>query len=290
MKYRTAALALMLTAMPAAAAEPPQARDAGREIAGLDWRTGAQPLTERATIALPPHVRYLDSAGTDRLLTLTGNLPEPGSYTVAADDLHWFAVIDFADIGYVKDDETIDGDALLKSLRESQERANADREAKGLGALTITGWSVAPHYDRASHNLEFGTALHADDGDNVNYTTRILGRHGTMNATLVTSPQTLQSDLGEFRRALGGFAFKPEESYAAYKEGDKVSEYGLAALVAGGAAAALAKGGLLKVILAGLAAFWKLIAVGVVAVLAGARRFFGRVTGGGAELGPPPQD
>jgi uncharacterized membrane-anchored protein len=145
-----------------------------------------------------------------------------------------------------------------------------------------------PHYDVRSHNLEFGTKLHSTDGDNLNYTMRMLGRRGVMNATLITTQQTLERDLAAFRPVLAGFAYKPEESYAAYKEGDKVSEYGLAALVAGGAAAAAAKGGLFKGLLILLAKFGKIIAIGFIAVLASMRRFIGRLFGRGEDLGPPP--
>jgi uncharacterized membrane-anchored protein len=104
---------------------------------------------------------------------------------------------------------------------------------------------------------------------------RILGRRGVMDAALITGQQTLQADLAEFREANKGFAFNADESYASFKEGDKVSEYGLAALVTGGAVAAAAKGGFFKLILLFLVKFWKIIALGVVGLAAGARRFFG---------------
>ena len=278
---------VFLVPQPATADSP-----TNKAIDALVWHDGtsAQPVTDRATITLSPHTRYLDPANTDQLLTLTGNLPEKDSYTIASDNMGWFAIVDFSDLGYVKDDEKIDADALLESMRKSQEEANGDRVAQKLNPLTITGWSVPPHYDPATHNLEFGTVLQSKDGRTVNYTMRILGRRGVMNATLVGEPATLQHDLGEFRAAMAGFAFKPDESYAAYKEGDKVSEYGLAALIAGGTAAAVLKGGAAKGILALLIASWKFIAIGFVAVLGTLRKFWGRLTGAGTDLGPPPGD
>ncbi|MES2291332.1 MAG: DUF2167 domain-containing protein [Pseudomonadota bacterium] len=247
-------------------------------------------MTDRAKINVSPETMYLDPANTNRLLELTGNLSESESYTIAAKDLSWFAIVDFNDMGYVKDDEKIDPDALLKSLRENQEAANSQRIEQKLSPLLIRGWSVVPHYDRASHNLEFGTVLSSDGSENVNYTVRMLGRRGVMNATLVTSPETLQHDLGAFRVAMAGFAFKPDESYAAYTDGDKVAEYGLAALVTGGAAAAVVKAGAAKGIFAVLAAFWKVIAVGAIAAFAAFRGFLARLFGRGKDLGPPPGD
>jgi uncharacterized membrane-anchored protein len=266
--------------------------DTGKQIGALQWVQGpAKPgITERASIALPADMMYLDAAGTAKFLELTGNLPEENSYTIAPKDLSWFAVFDFSDIGYVKDDEKIDAAALLKTMQENQTASNEERKSKGLDNLTIKGWSVVPHYDAATHNLEYGMTLVSGTGENVNYSTRVLGRKGVMNAMLITSSETLPNDLKSFRSALAGFSFAPEEGYAAYKDGGKISEYGLAALVTGGAAAAAVKVGLFKGLFALLAGFWKLIAVGVVAFFGAFRSFFGRLLGRGDSLGPPPEN
>lgn len=288
---KASAIALGLMASVAISAAPPTPKGEN-PLAALRWVDGPakQPITERAQIALPNGVRYLDPENTNELLKKTGNLPEDNSYTVAARDLRWFSIFAFDDMGYVKDDEAIDSDALLKTLRENQEAANTARTKQGLSPLTIVGWAVPPHYDKATHNLEYGLILQSPTGRNVNYTTRILGRAGVMSADLITSPETLNADLVEFRKTLSGFAYAPDQSYAAYKEGDKVSEYGLAALVTGGAAAALAKGGLLKGFFALLAAGWKIIAVAFVAGFAAIRQFFGSLFRRSEELGPPPAD
>jgi uncharacterized membrane-anchored protein len=292
---KTAALAVALmtsVAMTAAPPPPPKADDTGAKLAALKWVDGpAKPtLTERAAISLPPGATYLDSANTEELLKLSGNLPAPDHFTVAPKDLHWWSVFSFEDMGYVKDDEKIDADALLAAMRENESAANEERKKQGLETLTIVGWAVPPHYDKATHNLEYGVTIASASGQNVNYTTRLLGRAGVMTANLITGPETLNTDLVEFRKTLGGFAYTPDQSYAAYKEGDKVSEYGLAALVTGGAAAALAKGGMLKGLFALLAAGWKFIAVALFAGFAAFRNFFARLFGKGDDLGPPPAD
>jgi uncharacterized membrane-anchored protein len=224
-------------------------------------------------------VRYLDAKGTNNLLEMTGNLPETDSYTIAPKNGRWFAIYNFLDIGYVKDDEKIDADALLKDLQEGQKAENKTRTEKGLVPLTVAGWAVPPHYDSKTHNLEYGTLLNSPSGPGVNYHLRILGRRGVMDATLITSPETLQADLAEFRKANQGFSFKPDESYAAFKEGDKVSEYGLAALVTGGAVAVAAKKGLLAGALLLLAKFGKLAAIGGIALLVLGRKYIGRLFG-----------
>lgn len=290
-RFKMAATSMVLLAATSAMAQnaSPEAKAYTQKLDALPWGIApAAAITNRASLPLGPQVRALDASGTNALLKLTGNLPEDESYTVAAKNGGWFAIYSFEDVGYVKDDEKIDAVALLKTLKENQEAANSERIRQGFGALTVIGWAVPPHYDPVSHNLEYGETLGSADGENINYHMRMLGRHGVMDATLITTPQYLNQDLSEFRAANKNFAFKADEGYAAYKEGDKVSEYGLAALITGGAAAAVIKGGLLKGLLAGLAAFWKLIAVGVVAFFAAFKRFFSKLFGKGDELGPPP--
>ncbi len=277
--------------MPALAQAPATDEKArAQQYDALPWVAApAKPsVTERAVIALDPKVRYLDAKGTNQLLKLTGNLPEDDSYTLAPKNGNWFAVYSFDDIGYVKDDEKIDPDALLKSLRDNTEAGNEQRNKQGLETMSIAGWAVPPHYDPATHNLEYGVKLATASGTNINYHLRMLGRRGVMDAALVTSPETLDADLSEFRAANKGFAYTADETYASFKDGDKVSEYGLAALVTGGAAAAALKTGLFAGLLKGLVAFWKFILIGFVAFFAAIRNFFARLFGKGEELGPPP--
>ena len=83
-----------------------------------------------------------------------------------------------------------------------------------------------------------------------------------------------------------GCQFNGGDSYADYRPGDKVAEYGLAGLIVGGAVAAAVKTGVLKglwkVIVAGAAAMWKVLCVGVVvAAIAGLKKLFGRKSAAG---------
>ncbi|HYH46931.1 MAG TPA: DUF2167 domain-containing protein, partial [Thermoanaerobaculia bacterium] len=73
---------------------------------------------------------------------------------------------------------------------------------------------------------------------------------------------------------LQSFAYKPGNRYAEFTSGDKVAEYGLTALIAGGAGAAAAKFGLFGVIGKMLAKAWKFVILGVAALAAGLRKLF----------------
>ena len=110
-----------------------------------------------------------------------------------------------------------------------------------------------------------GTRIRDESGAiTVNYTIRLLGRTGVMSATLVSDPTSLDNDVKSFKTALAGFNFNAGQKYFEFRSGDKIAEYGLAALVVGGAAAAVAKSGAFKFlgkfigvgVLGGIAAAW----------------------------------
>ena len=101
----------------------------------------------------------------------------------------------------------------------------------------------------------------------MNFNTRLLGRHGVTAATLVADPATLDPAITEFKRVLAGFNYNEGETYTDMREGDKMAEYGLAALIAGGGAAIAAKSGLLK-------SLWKILAAAGIAVAAWVGKIF----------------
>ena len=270
-------LLLLIAAWPAQAQGPQ--RDANyiiQELQKLGWQRGPGDgaIAGKATIKIPDGFAFLDERNTRRFLELMGNPPRDGHYMIAPAKLDWFAVFSFDPVGYVKDDEKIDADSLLETLKKSDGPGNEERKRLGMSSIFTDGWHVPPHYDSATKRLEWGLRLRDEGGrTNVNYTSRLLGRSGVMSAVLVTSPQTLNEDMKLFNGALGGFTFVPGEKYAEFKSGDKIAEYGLAALVVGGAAAAAAKSGLLK----SLGKFlWVIIGGGIAGGWALLKRLFGR--------------
>ena len=223
------------------------------EMAKLNWWPGPYKaeISEFATIQLGEGYVYLGSDHTNKALELMGNLPSTAErYMVGKDRLQWFAVFNYVDSGYIRDDEKIDADALLKDMMASNKKSNKKRREKGLRTLELVGWSVPPHYNTDTKRLEWGTRLRNEDGHfTVNYTSRLLGRSGYIAATLVTNAKMLTKDVAEYKNLLTKFSYIPGEDYTEFRKGDKVAEYGLAALVAGGAAAAVVKSkGLWKII------------------------------------------
>lgn len=249
----------------APASSQPAPRDPAKvlqEIQALVWQRGPAEVSigGLATIKVQPGHAFLDAPNTRRFLELNLNPPRDNHYTLAAEDFSWFAVFFFESSGYVKDDEKLDPDGLLKVLRDSDDRGNTERKRLGMPAIHTMGWRVPPHYDAATKRLEWGVELGQDDGQRVvNYTIRILGRRGVMHVTLVSDPQELDKDIATFKTALGGYDFAAGERYAEFRAGDRVAEYGLAALVLGGAAAVATKSGFGKALI-------KFVGIGVVAL------------------------
>ena len=128
--------------------------------------------------------------------------------------------------------------------------------------------NTAPFYNPATNNLEWAIRLSSSDGTRmVNYKTKVLGRRGVMDVVLVCDEEEMAAVVPEYQKLLTGYAFQKEESYAAFRKGDKVAEYGLTGLILGGGLLVAAKSGL-------LAKLWKPIIAGLVVVGTFLKRIF----------------
>jgi len=261
----------------------------------IDWAGG--PITARlgdvAEIKVPAGYRFTGKEGTRKFLELTQNPPggnELGTIIPAASEdaesktAFWFVIFEFSDVGYVKDDDRdkLDADALLKTIKDNTEESNKERAKRGWAAYHVTNWYKAPFYDLATKNLTWAmkgySVVENNQESSVNYSVRILGRRGTMNADLVLDPNLVINVVPKFQNLLTGFSFLPGNTYAEFRPGDKIAEYGLATLVAGGATAIALKTGL-------LAKLWKLIVAAMVAIIAFLKRawnYFKRLIAGKA--------
>lgn len=230
-----------------------------KAILSLNWikSPNSGDVANRAKIKLSKENYFLGEEDTKKFLKINGNPESPGRYALYNPLEGWFAIFSFSPEGYVKDDEKIDADALLKVLKENNAQGLEERKKQGLPLLYLDGWYTPPHYDKENKRLEWATKIHDKDNNvMINYTTRVLGRNGYMNVLLVSEPNTLERDIKSFKAALTKFDFNNGERYAEWREGDKVAAYGLGALVVGGAAAAVAsKGGFKFLWAVALAAF-----------------------------------
>ncbi|HEX3127320.1 MAG TPA: DUF2167 domain-containing protein [Thermoanaerobaculia bacterium] len=275
-RFLFAAVAALALAVSASAQESPE-----QKINWVPGPTTAQLGDGLASIQVPEGYLFADKAETQKFMKMIGNPPsdqEIGLLTPADDAKTWFVVFKYNEVGYVKDDDKddIDADAILDSIREGTEAANEERKEMGSDPIEIVGWFEKPHYDANSHNLVWAIEGKSKEDHVINYDVRLLGRRGYVSATLVTDPKLLSADLPHVQSLLGSFSFNDGNRYAEWKAGDKVAEYGLAALVAGGAGAAAMKLGLFAQLGKLLAKGGKLIVVGFAAVAAWVKRLFGR--------------
>lgn len=271
-------LTVLVLACCAALAAAADGEQKSNPLSELNWHVG--PATEKvgtqATLKTSEGLMFLDDANSKKFLELTGNIPESGNNILLSRKDNWWAAFSFNPSGYVKDDEKIDADALLKNLKSNDESSNEERKRLGISPLVTEGWYVPPHYDAQTKTLEWGLKLNSDGHAVLNYTVRLLGRTGVMSATLVSDPEHLDADMKAFKAALLGFDFASGEKYSEYREGDKMAAYGLGALIAGGAAAVATKKGFWAVLATFFASAWKFIALAVVGAGTWLRSLFKR--------------
>lgn len=251
-----------------------------------------------AEMNLPEGFAFLDKDTTIQLLKETGNFPdgdELGCLLMDGDEEGSFwVVINYEEMGYVKDDDAaeIDADELLEGFKEGTAAANEERKKQGMAPLNLVGWGEEPRYERDHHHLVWALIGESEGDKVVNFNTRVLGREGVMSMNLICSPQDLERYKPVMDDLLKATSYVEGKRYADYKEGDKVSEAGLIALVAGGAAAAklgfFAKIGkfLLYLLLVGKK-FIVVIAVGAFALL---KNLFSRGGGGSTPVPSPEPD
>ena len=263
---------------PAAGQEEAGGDSVADKVPDMKWVHGPAvgKLGDKAKIEIPEGFVFADGAGTKKFLEITQNFPSGGELgMIAKETLEWFVVFEFEDVGYVKDSDKdkLDADKLMETMKANNVKGNEERKSRGWGELTLLGWEVPPQYSRQTNNLEWATKLQSGgEGITVNHNTRLLGRKGVMNVTLVADQEAFHDVLASYRTLIAGFSYVQGNRYAEYVRGDKVAKYGLSALVLGGATAAAAKSGL-------LGKLWKLIAAGIIAIGAFLKGIFNKISG-----------
>lgn len=272
----TAAFALLFTFLVSAQEPPPS--EADKVLASIDWVTGPGKgeLKDLATINVPKGYIFAKAGDVAKLMEMMEN-PVSGNEVgfLAPEDMSWFMVFEFDEIGYVKDDDRdkLDSAAILANIKEGTAAGNEERKKRGWSTLDIVGWEQEPRYDATSNNLTWAVRAKSGEHQVVNFNTRILGREGVMEVALVCDPPQLAGVTPVANKLLGDYSFTPGKRYAEWKKGDKIAGYGLAALITGGGVAVAAKSGLLAKILKVLAKFGLFI---VAAGAALAKKFFGK--------------
>ena len=252
------------------------------KLAGVLEGPGVGKLGQVAQIDVPAGCVFLDAKTTRALMEKRGDEvsgQELGLLRNTNGD--WAVYFEFEDIGYVKDDDKdkLDAAKLLQSYQKGTAAGNKRREAAGRPPIEIVGWDQEPKYDAATHNLTWCLRARSAGNEFVNFDTRVLGRKGVMKVVLACAPEDLPKVLPEFTGLLATHKFLGGESYAEYRQGDKVAKYGLGALVLGGAAVGAAKLGLLSWVLPLFKKLWVLVVAVIVGVANFAKKLYAKLTG-----------
>ncbi len=282
------AIAFTLAAFPAGVSAQPSGETREEFEAKLGYQTGTVELENGlATIKLPPSFRFLGPVGSERLLTQGWSNPEGAAdgvlgmliptATSPLTDEGWGIVITYDADGYVDDDDagSIDYAEMLKEMQEATRDSNDQRKEAGFPPVTLVGWAEKPHYDAAAHKLYWAKELAFGEGEHtLNYNIRILGRRGVLVLNAVSGMAQLPTIRAESQALLPAVEFNDGHRYTDYLPGtDKAATYGLAGLVAGGAAA---KAGVFKALWLGLLASKKLIAGLLVGGAAALKKLFSK--------------
>jgi uncharacterized membrane-anchored protein len=269
------------------AAENPQKLTAEEFVSSLNFQTGKINLPGSiATLDLPPSFRYVGPDDAEKILVNAWGNP-PGNKTLGmifpADvsplqKNGWGVVVTYEKDGHVKDDDadSIKYDELLKTMQESEKTNNDQRKKNGYPEMNLVGWAEQPIYDKQSHKLYWAKDIHFNGAqeNTLNYNVRVLGREGVLVLNAVAGMNQI-ADIKQQMQTVNQFSeFTPGNRYADFdNKTDKVAEYGIAALVAGGIAAKL---GLFGKFIAILIAFKKLLFVAVAGAGSYVYKFFKR--------------
>lgn len=282
-------LAVVLALCLGAATARPAAAQTDEEFeAKLGYQTGTVSVNGgMATMTLPPTFRFIGVEGSARLLERWGNPPDaaegvlgmliPAAVSPLADG-GWGIVITYDEDGFVNDGDaaSLDFTKMLREMQASTSEANKERSDEGFAPVTLVGWAEPPHYDAAAHKLYWAKELAFGDSPEhtLNYNIRILGRRGVLVLNAVAGMPQLATVRAETPAVLAAVEFNEGHRYTDYlPSSDKAAAYGIGGLIAGVTAA---KAGLFKMVWLGLLASKKLIAAGVMALVAAARKFFGK--------------
>lgn len=282
---RHLAFTLFLLALGCATAARAEDIDPAAFEAGLKYQEGKIVLQNGlATLKLPSNFRYLDPAETEKVLVQGWGNP-PGNKTLGMivprdagvmGQEGWGVVVTYEADGHVKDDDadSIKYDKLLKDMQEETQEENAERKKQGYAPMSLVGWAETPSYDKLAHKLYWAKEFKTDGApdNSLNYNIRVLGRKGVLVLNAVANMSQLPQIRREMRQVTAFSDFEAGNRYTDFDSSlDKTAEYGIAALVAGGAAAKL---GLFGKLFALLLAFKKLIIIGVGALGVGIAKLF----------------
>lgn len=248
-------------------------------VNSLDYKSGKILLkSDLATINVPAGFLFLEGKDARYILEdvwgnpedtdILGILVPEGVNMLAAES--WAIVYTYEEDGHVEDDDAEDYDynELLEEMKTQTIDGSVERVKLGYEPISLVGWAKAPFYDKTTHKLHWAKELKfGDDSINtLNYNIRMLGRKGVLVMNIVSGMDNIKTVETKIDAILLSTNFNTGSRYDDFDSSiDKVAEYGIGGLIAGGI---LAKTGMLAKIGIFLVKGWKIIAIAVVGLIA----------------------
>ncbi len=301
LKWLTLSISLSFTCigfLPSAMAQ--EAESSAPPPPTMNWVEGPKDIklgNNLATLKMGKDYIYAPPKDTNALMEYIGNIPDDGSLGMVASangKNNWFVLFTYDPSGYVKDDdaEKINADELLNNMKEGQKEANEYYKEHHLPPTELIGWAEKPYYDKVNKRLIWSLIVESEGNQSVNYYTRMLGRHGVTAMNLVTSPEEVDKLKPVVQDLLTHYTFDQGKTYGEFVPGkDKVAEYGIAALIAGGLGAAAVKTGffakfILPLLLV-LKKFWFIALAAIAGLFGQIKSFFTGKPPENSETGAP---
>ena len=248
-------------------------------IKSFNYQTGSIVIGENlATVKVPKGCLFIGPIEAKILMEdIYGNPPSEPSLGMLLSDtpsvmggIDWIIDINYFNEGHINDDDAkdINYDDLLKQLKEEAEQSSIERVKLGYEKVKMIGWAQTPYYDEKNKKLHWAKelAFGTDEENTLNYNIRVLGREGFIEMNIITGMSKLSKIKKDIEIILHSTDFNPGQRYADFNEDtDKLAEYGIGGLIAGGV---LAKTGILAKIGVFLLKIIKPLIIGVIALFA----------------------
>jgi uncharacterized membrane-anchored protein len=203
----------------------------------LRWSAGPTTVSLRdvATLKIPEKYSFLNADQSKALLESLGNRTSGNEIgLIASESDNWSVVVEFHEVGYVSEDgwQTLDATAILEAIRETDRRANPEREHHGWTAIDVHDWESPPRYDPVGHTMEWAVRATSGKTGVINRVISVLVRRGVLQFILVNQHPSPATD-STLRQLLRGLAVEPGERYVDRQPGDRTAAGGLMRLVSG---------------------------------------------------------
>lgn len=256
-------------------------------VQAFDYKTGQVKINnDLATITVPVGFSFLEGKDAQFVLTKIWGNPEdkdvlgmlvPKNVNLLEGG-SWVVIYSYEEEGHVKDDdaEDIKYDELLEQMQKEMIANNPERVKQGYSTMELVGWAKTPFYDKSTHKLHWAKELKfsGDSLNTLNYNIRMLGRKGVLVMNVVSGMDNMKIVEDNMNAILASTNFNSGNGYENFDEKvDKVAEYGIGGLIAGGI---LLKTGILAKLGILLVKVWKLLAIGVVSLVAFFKKKFSR--------------